>query len=128
MNIPKFWAWDIEKKIMCDVFNIQFDLGYVGIRAENYCVFERDIKKVELLQDIGMKKINGEPIKKGDIFKHNENTYCIIWQDKYLFKYIAEDVNNPKNWRSIGWLFNVGKHVKWIGNKYSNPELLEDAK
>lgn len=122
-RIYKFRAWDKEKKIMCKVFNIQFDLGYAGIRAPNYCVFEKELEKLELMQWTGIKDKNGKEIYEGDILQHIDTIVVvepIIPIDRFYSSYETPYEDDWMSCASIDW--------EVIGNIYENPELLKEKK
>jgi len=112
MRKIKFKAWDKEKKIMCDVFNIQFDLGYAGIKALNYCVFEREIEKIILLQYTGLKDRNGKEIYEGDILDYLGDELMVEWD-----KEIAGWLFRKENQHYYYW-FQIRGNCKVIGNIY----------
>lgn len=119
MRTLKFRAWDKEKKLMCHVFNIQFDVGYVGIMSDNYCVFKREIEKVELMQYTGRKDTMDNEIWEGDVRR--------FW-DKDLKKVRIGVVQ----YRAPEFImYGTGDKTQLedtvlIGNIYENPELLNN--
>lgn len=124
MRIRKFRAWDKEKKIMCDVFYIHFDLRYVGIKAPNYCVFEREIEKVVLMNLIGQKDRNKKEIYEGDIISYDIDNKGTTRRAEVVFN---ED-GFYLEWED-GWVNQTGdfklEDCEIIGNIYDNPDLLK---
>jgi len=98
------------------------------------CEFEFKVKDVELMQFIGLKDKNGKEIYEGDIIK-----WISVGEEGGNFEDIGveTDMGNHevvfKNGKfsttkpdiPIGHLI---KKIEVIGNKFENPELLEDKK
>lgn len=118
MREIKFRAWDKLGKKMERVYAIDFNDAFgwdVCITLNNY----RKFAEVELMQFTGLKDKNGKEIYEGDIvnytmFDDGERVekHVIQWQED-------RDV--------IGWSLLPGdENVEVIGNKWENPELLEE--
>lgn len=78
-------------------------------------------KDVELLQYIGIKDCDGDKIFEGDILAKNEALPRVVIFEEAAFR--LEDQGNHQNQSIVK--FTASK-LKIIGNKYENPELLQD--
>lgn len=113
--IPKFRAWDKEKKMMDIVGGITFDgdeiweISFSGdcwIDASNYI----------LMQSTGLHDVNGKEIFEGDIVKYWENIgYIEFYQGSWVI-----------NWNdgSLFDLYDNDNNLEVLGNIHEHPELL----
>ncbi|WJD66320.1 YopX family protein [Staphylococcus epidermidis] len=123
--IPKFRVWDKKEKQMCSVVSIWFSLGSIILENGMY-VYERKFNEVELMQSTGVASIyddNNTEIYEGDVVK----TYSS--PDGRFIGYVGNavsrfEVRGVKQYE--GWRDNLDGSYVVIGNKFQNPELLED--
>lgn len=122
--IPKFRAWDKECKEMATVTKIQFtDSGF----EDPYVVLDTrcdllSFDKINLMQCTGLRDKNDVDVYQGDYVKTSACDTCyheIILTEKYGMP--------------MWYLSGIDKEYFWtgmeeiIGNRYENPELLEDS-
>ena len=123
----KFKAWDKDKKVMRIIDEIDFNSGYILI-STGYKSFD----EVKLLQYTGLKDKNNTEIYDGDIaefkyphdkrFKeigiitHSAEKAC------FVIKMIRDTVQEFELYRGV-----ANSYLKVIGNKFDNPELLEES-
>ncbi|MGK8290911.1 YopX family protein [Staphylococcus aureus] len=123
----KFKAWDKDKKVMSIIDEIDFNSGYILI-STGYKSFD----EVKLLQYTGLKDKNNTEIYDGDIaefkyphdkrFKeigiitHSAEKAC------FVIKMIRDTVQEFELYRGV-----ANSYLKVIGNKFENPELLEES-
>ncbi len=118
MRELKFKGWNNEIKKMIE----PHDLYQNGIYWPKFG--KRDL---ELMQYTGIKDKNGTEIYEGDIvlFHGQYDKKKLI--EEVIFKYGSFFVAGYR----IGEIFTILKNkndvIKVIGNKYENPELLEDS-
>lgn len=123
----KFKAWDKDKKVMSIIDEIDFNSGYILI-STGYKSFD----EVKLLQYTGLKDKNNTEIYDGDIaefkyphdkrFKeigvitHSAEKAC------FVIKMIRDTIQEFELYRGV-----ANSYLKVIGNKFDNPELLEES-
>lgn len=123
----KFRAWDKDKKVMSIIDEIDFNSGYILI-STGYKSFD----EVKLLQYTGLKDKNNTEIYDGDIaefkyphdkrFKeigvitHSAEKAC------FVIKMIRDTIQEFALYRGV-----ANSYLKVIGNKFDNPELLEES-
>ncbi|HED9457333.1 TPA: hypothetical protein R6P55_002656 [Staphylococcus aureus] len=123
----KFRAWDKDKKVMSIIDEIDFNSGYILI-STGYKSFD----EVKLLQYTGLKDKNNTEIYDGDIaefkyphdkrFKkigvitHSAEKAC------FVIKMIRDTIQEFELYRGV-----ANSYLKVIGNKFDNPELLEES-
>ncbi|WP_445267138.1 YopX family protein [Staphylococcus aureus] len=123
----KFKAWDKDKKVMSIIDEIDFNSGYILI-STGY----KSLDEVKLLQYTGLKDKNNTEIYDGDIaefkyphdkrFKeigiitHSAEKAC------FVIKMIRDTVQEFELYRGV-----ANSYLKVIGNKFDNPELLEES-
>ncbi|KQB64671.1 hypothetical protein AL075_04770 [Staphylococcus aureus] len=123
----KFKAWDKDKKVMSIIDEIDFNSGYILI-STGY----KSFNEVKLLQYTGFKDKNNTEIYDGDIaefkyphdkrFKeigiitHSAEKAC------FVIKMIRDTVQEFELYRGV-----ANSYLKVIGNKFDNPELLEES-
>ena len=143
MRTIKFKAWDIQLKLIVDVATIEYIADYdrekdihfrridsISIRYTdeegNIQDEYRDHKSVKLIQFTGRHDKKGIEIYEGHIIEHENCGVYIIVYDEEFGKFEAEPVDGKANEMDIEWY--LSKHTTIIGNKYKNPELLEEEK
>ncbi|WP_413222451.1 YopX family protein [Staphylococcus aureus] len=125
--ILKFRAWDKDEKVMSIIDEIDFNSGYILI-STGY----KSFNEVKLLQYTGLKDKNNTEIYDGDIaefkyphdkrFKeigiitHSAEKAC------FVIKMIRDTVQEFELYRGV-----ANSYLKVIGNKFENPELLEES-
>ncbi|CEH26286.1 hypothetical protein AXF07_05810 [Staphylococcus aureus] len=123
----KFKAWNKDKKVMSIIDEIDFNSGYILI-STGYKSFD----EVKVLQYTGLKDKNNTEIYDGDIaefkyphdkrFKeigiitHSAEKAC------FVIKMIRDTVQEFELYRGV-----ANSYLKVIGNKFENPELLEES-
>ena len=101
--------------------NEKNQLGYTPIRKET------------LGQYTGLKDKNGKEIYEGDIIHINDKlldefNYLIVWDEEYLRYYLISI--DKKNLNRLGGILEAhlnSLEIEIIGNKWDNPELLEEG-
>lgn len=130
--IPKFRAWDSEKKEMFkDTFAIT-ESGQVVVVEQESVASSPDYVFVEhlvIMQSTGLKDKNGKEIFEGDILAVGTDDEVVnvnvFWDEKHaLFMFESKKYNEKEPLAELAeddaCLFEI------IGNIYENPELLED--
>ncbi|RAI79312.1 hypothetical protein BFS35_012185 [Macrococcoides goetzii] len=118
--IPKFRAWDKEKKIIDIVDGIKFDEDEVWeISFPGDCW--RDASNYVLMQSTGLTDKNGIEIFEGDIINCRD-----LWLDGDRRKTNKQIVKYDSGMFSAGYvsLRTNNSTSEIIGNIYENPELL----
>ena len=130
MRNIKFRAWDTENKEMLKVQELDFEDTFYGgrlsIRVDKYNDYF-DMEDMILMQYTGLKDKNGKEIYEGDIvqavFADKEEpeikSVVVYVEAAACYMVIA---NNGDEWE-LGYLNEIEK----IGNKWDNPELLEEG-
>ena len=139
MREIKFRAWNkVEKQMILVVelhnYNPRIDdaeyyvEGIIGESDERYKLSFR--RNMELMQYTGLKDKNGKEIYEGDIVKINHpqdvtgdftnSIGVVFWWDIEGGWYHTNNKGRPPK--------RMWEYVKVIGNKYENPELLEENK
>ncbi|HHO2075121.1 TPA: YopX family protein [Staphylococcus aureus] len=123
----KFKAWDKDKKVMSIIDEIDFNSGYILI-STGYKSFD----EVKVLQYTGLKDKNNTEIYDGDIaeFKYPHDKRFkeigIITHSAekafFVIKMIRDTVQEFELYRGV-----ANSYLKVIGNKFENPELLEES-
>ncbi|EGQ0541183.1 hypothetical protein I2A86_001913 [Staphylococcus aureus] len=123
----KFKAWDKDKKVMSIIDEIDFNSGYILI-STGYKSFD----EVKLLQYTGLKDKNNTEIYEGDIveFKYpHDKTFKEIGiitfsaeKACFVIKMIRHTIQEFELYRGV-----ANSYLKVIGNKFENPELLEES-
>jgi len=127
MREIKFRAWnDISKEMLYHGKDIQ------GLIWWNEFGEIQSLAKAELMQSTGLKDKNGKEIYEGDIFE-----YEYVLGEGYKYKttdnpemFNGVDVVGFANSEFIGenryLMLSRYVNIKVIGNKFDNPELLEE--
>lgn len=130
--IPKYRAWDKRLKVMCEVGKIDFinKILFYSYWLDGSAI---SFDEVELMQSTGLKDRNGVEIYECDIIDkryHNMHTYDSIGVVEFGKGY---DSDGWAHGEWFGWvtdqdtsLADVHEECTVLGNKYENPELLED--
>lgn len=123
--IPKFRAWDKKGKKMCNVAAIWFSSDSV-ILERGIVVYERKLDEVELMQATGVGSIYDDGITEiyeGDIVKtvSSPNGRFIGYVGDAVSRF---EVGGVKQYKGLKYDLDASYVV--IGNKFQNPELLED--
>jgi uncharacterized phage protein (TIGR01671 family) len=127
MREIKFRAWDIEDKVMLDIYSLDFVRnGHFWIEDARRLMFEP--KDVVLMQYTGLKDKNGKEIYEGDIitldgFSPSKYEICFIEGAFCLWR---EEL--PMAIESVHIEDSTGNHAEVIGNIYENTELLTGDK
>ena len=150
MRDIKFRVWCKDKKIMCDVNDIyeglyepdklEIDIYNVEIGYQDYHL-TRELDNIELMQYTGLKDNSNKEIYEDDIIrlwthKDEENPendkyedYLVYWNDgafvvNWENEYSCCDLGYAINC----WEADSTEYKDWqvIGNKFNNPELLEE--
>ncbi|HCT7700312.1 TPA: hypothetical protein OT813_002406 [Staphylococcus aureus] len=136
--IPKFRAWDKLGKEMHKVSAIDFSskgariIRLAGVQSNGKGDHKRWHSSVELMQSTGLKDVYGKEIYDGDIaefkyphdkrFKeigiitHSAEKAC------FVIKMIRDTIQEFELYRGV-----ANSYLKVIGNKFDNPELLEES-
>ena len=145
--IPRYRAWLKSLKWMCDVTNISFDSKFVDIcqqgDTERYTEMSVEFDEITLMQSTGLVDKNGKEIFEGDILEIQDIKMIVKFGS---YKYLETSKNNG---HILGILHDgLGFYVECInaadpdnispfepgtlkesvviGNRFENPELLED--
>lgn len=88
------------------------------------------INEIELMQSTGLVDKNGKEIFEGDFLKVEDKIYCVYnYQSEFCFKSKNEPSKSISQFSSDyddTALFGYFTIVEVIGNKFKNPELLEE--
>ncbi|HHW9924085.1 TPA: YopX family protein [Staphylococcus aureus] len=132
--IPKYRVWDSYTKKMHEVAELDFlndEVHYDYSDVITDFLETRDFKDVELMQSTGLKDVYGKEIYDGDIaefkyphdkrFKeigiitHSAEKAC------FVIKMIRDTIQEFDLYIGV-----ANSYLKVIGNKFNNPELLEE--
>lgn len=141
--IPKFRAWDKVLKEMVQVNALVLDEQVVKVTYKNGNVAKEDMKEYELMQSTGLKDKNGKEIFEGDILeiqgirmvvkfgsyeyiessKSNGHTIGVVYDGLGFY---VECINAADPDRISPFEPETLKESVVIGNRFENPEILED--
>ncbi|HHO6115128.1 TPA: YopX family protein [Staphylococcus aureus] len=132
--MPKYRVWDRYTKKMHEVAELDFvndEVHYDYTEVIENFLKTRDFKDVELMQSTGLKDVYGKEIYDGDIaefkyphdkrFKeigiitHSAEKAC------FVIKMIRDTIQEFDLYIGV-----ANSYLKVIGNKFNNPELLEE--
>ena len=128
--IPKFRAWWTQDEVMTHIDTLEFLQG--GIRVSDGCWHEKFLgDEVILMQYTGLKDKNGVEIYEGDICKIQRipsgmrpifvvSDYI---EGKLIFSKIT--IFDQNSYEEQGGY--TGNFLEVIGNRFENPELLEET-
>ena len=138
MREIKFRGYDVNKKLMCNITDINFSDNIAnGVCFGEWCEFDTN----KLMQYAGLKDKNGIEIYDGDILKSSEkidssNNYWIGVVEDNGFGWLAlkykeyinpswlgalcEPINDPQ---TASWVMST---CEVIGNRYENSNLLDN--
>lgn len=122
--IPKFRAWDKEKKIMDIIDGIKFDEDEVW---EIFFLGDcwRDASNYELMQSTGLHDVNGEEIFEGDILNHPLQGMRKVYYpfNARVASYGLENIENGMR----NTLEDAHRLYEIIGNIHEHSHLLDDG-
>lgn len=141
--IPKFRAWDKVFKEMVQVNALVLDEQVVKVTYKNGNVAKEDMKEYDLMQSTGLKDKNGKEIFEGDILeiqgirmvvkfgsyeyiessKSNGHTIGVVYDGLGFY---VECINAADPDRISPFEPETLKESVVIGNRFENPEILED--
>ena len=112
MKEIKFRIWDKEENKMINGNDFTFD-EYAPLND----LFYDNSKKLDFMQYIGLKDFDGVEIYEGDILE-GENGYqgVVIFENGMFLVDTSYGI----------YFLNLERNIRVIGNKYENPELLEE--
>lgn len=123
--IPRYRAWLKEDKEMVDVEEIHFYKGefdFIGDAITWMCKSNDCV----LMQSTGLRDKDGKEIFEGDIVDYKGRKAVIKWHGSYasfIYMFVEDLKNRNQEWEP---LFLSYYHFEIIGNKFENPELLEE--
>lgn len=128
--IPKFKAYDLKEEQWIEIKAINYiDGDFICITAydDDIPYFADNLCKTwELLQSTGLFDKNGKEIFDGDIVKHDPVPNPFISNAYFEIIQARSGEWRMDNYRG-GQVLAYGNHeVEVVGNKFENPELLEE--
>ena len=131
--IPKFRAWSKDEKEMIEVLEIDFrfkTIEFVKLYDQIPYAFSKYFSEIELMQSTGLKDKNGTEIYEGYIVefkypydKRIKTKGVIVRNDnKACFGISMKETTEQYELYRI----TAENYLTVIGNKFQNPELLED--
>lgn len=125
--IPRFRAWDKNLKAMYevdDIMSIDFGKSEIGVKI---LFFERtnyyNFDDIILMQSTGLTDKNDKEIFEGDILDSEGVSFSGVVE---LRQDLGMFVNTLIKYNNFERLCNVTSSRKIIGNRWENPELLEE--
>lgn len=135
MRELKFRAWDKDKKVMH--YDFQFIKSGEGIGQFILLISDKEdnvvkqqnpypVDRFEIMQYTELKDNDGKEIYESDIlkYKHTGEIVIVDW-DNEIGCYIFDNENEIERDVYIGDM-SLSNEYKIIGNKYENPELMEE--
>jgi uncharacterized phage protein (TIGR01671 family) len=122
----KFRAWNPYENIMMDSYFIMNSFG--NVLETSYGEISATLTECKVMQFTGFYDKNGKEIYIGDVVEievettegfYRTDRYEVIINDFMKIPVIDNELGQDK-------LFNCYHFCKVIGNRYENPELLED--
>lgn len=124
MREIKFRAWDAKEKQMLEV-NHLFNLGNkqpIEVWTNDYeGGYRFNPDKSEIMQYTGLKDVNGVEIYEGDVVEFEVGLIRTKAEVVYSRSQFIVNMNSIMSRSLAAYL------VKVIGNRFENPELLEEA-
>lgn len=117
MREIKFRAWDKVRKIIVNVVMLSFEQDVLGF-DDSDAIEYGNTRDFELMQYTGLKDVNGVEIYEGDIVKFDTNVQILESEVTYYHGMFTI--------KKYGEKIPLFTGLKVIGNKFQNPELLED--
>ena len=130
--IPKFRAWHKELEIMMSLQTIWLDEGEISELELNDSFINESIPvyrdEVALMQSTGLFDKNGEEIYDGGVveWEHKDTKQLVKGVVKYDMEFGFWGMTDVrfKELKAIGYLSE--QNVTVLGNKFENPELMEE--
>ena len=124
MREIKFRAWDIQTESMRDVLVIDWVNELIDLSSG---IIERRPHEVILMQYTGLKDKNGVEICEGDIVETVYNGEVFAGVVVYDLSEVDFKVTDGKEKYGRNFQYLAGNDEnEVIGNRYENPELLEE--
>lgn len=127
---PKFRAWDKTTQKNWNIDKWHFEDEYLDLIEPGVSICDPRIERiwrkqgdVEIMQYTGLDDVNGKPIHEGDIVK----AYRTCKSDLITFANGSFGIA-PDYWHSFESFTDFYGKCEVIGNKFQNPELLEEEK
>lgn len=115
----KFRAWDRVRKIIVNVVMLSFEQDVLGF-DDSDAIEYGNTRDFELMQYTGLKDVNGKDIYEGDVVEFEVSLTRTKAEVKYSRNQFIVSMNSVMP-RSLDLYL-----VKIIGNRFENPELLEE--
>ena len=133
MRKIKFRAWDKKKKKMWEDIDLNHSAKYGFLMVDNDSFDEMGVsRELVLMQYTGLVDKNGKEIYEGDIVKGEVMFQGEPMEIKGQIKYVHCRFVILEHMCSLYQFSNKfdgkGRWIKVIGNKFENPELLEEVK
>lgn len=128
MEAPKFRAYDGSS------LNRMYQPDEVMVGNSDIWIIDEDSvagewivnNDIHLMQSTGLKDKNGQEIFEGDIVDYKGRKAVVKYHGSYasfIYRFVDELQERGSEWHP---LFLAYYYVEVIGNKFENPELLED--
>ena len=135
--IPKFRAWDKKTETIQEIESISFKEKKLVIEQQSIAWFNsdyiRNFDDIELMQSTGLEDKNGVEIFEGDVvlvsvqngFDYLNNKKTVVQKSEFHSGLICKSLDIGMEYR-VFKRNEAGYEYEVIGNKYENPELLEE--
>ena len=126
-RIFKLRAW-VRNELMVNVVSIDFNNEFITWDDNQYdrCVPPNKCYEIETFDDIVLMQFTNFKDKKGIDIYEGDIIQDIRFKYKYIVVYEGNQYVAKSNTGSIG-LFETEDRYKIIGNRFQNPELLQDV-